>query len=191
MGGVTYKQGFYAYPRLRQQRQPHDNPTSLARAQRVKVVDLKAVQYLQYHDGGVPVRELLRADRTGAAVTEQVDSHEVDGRRQGRVCELWMVQVTGCHEGVYKDEGWLQRIVVVGHLVGGVDAAEMGDLDHLYSATHVNHSGRLFPETGFSKLGVMKQPRIHFRLLYLCSRSIWRSTKCRGKRRLQRPKSSH
>lgn len=44
---------------------------------------------------------------------------------------LLLVKLRGGGERIDEDEGWFGGIVGVGHLVAGLDTAEMGDLDSL------------------------------------------------------------
>lgn len=64
-------------------------------------------------------------------MAEQLDREQVHCVGEGLVVILRGVQLGGGGEGVHEDEGGFRRVVFLRHMVGGGDAAQVGDLDGL------------------------------------------------------------
>src|SRR4051812_19763892 len=81
-----------------------------------------------------------------APMAEEINGNQVGGRRQLGTCKLCPIQVTTCHEGVSKDDSRLRWIVFIWHLVGGLNATEVGYVNRLEVAAHCDRCGCMLPE---------------------------------------------
>jgi hypothetical protein len=111
-----------------QKRHTSADPPALTRAQHKRLLDSQRLENLEVHVSSVPIRPLQRLG-TRRSMPEKLDGKEVDLGGELFVLELQLVEIgRGC-EGVYEDEGGFGRVVRFGHLVGRVDATEVGDAD--------------------------------------------------------------
>lgn len=79
------------YPFGGKERHADHDPASLAGAESEGLGDAEGIHDLERHDGGVPVREVLRGGGCGT-VPEGLDGQEVDGICQVLAGELRVVE---------------------------------------------------------------------------------------------------
>lgn len=90
--------------------------------------DFQCIQYLEIHDGSVPVGEVLRLG-PGLAMSEKFNGDQVHGIGEILVGILAAVQLRAGCEAVDENKSGLGGVVRLRHLISRIDAAEMGNVD--------------------------------------------------------------